>query len=130
MISQLLAGEKGVRLSTLDKVAAALNVDVSELFSPAPPMMSAETSGLQALLQSAIAASPARQHIVTAPDVGARPKILIDPEELRAIGFAIGNAIVEATQKPASPRSVNGRSNGGQQARRTRKRKRTAADRT
>ncbi len=100
MISQLLAGEKGVRLSTLDKVAAALNVDVSDLFSPTPAVSGPSISGLQAAMRSALSgaggSSPSGGAL--SADPAARTKIVIDPEELRAIGFAIGYAIVEATQ--------------------------------
>jgi transcriptional regulator with XRE-family HTH domain len=95
MISQLLAGEKGVRLSTLDKVANALGVDIGDLFASHPTGTPLGASELQSAMRSAVsrAAGSASEG---AADGGR--KILVDPEELREIGFAIGYAIVEATQ--------------------------------
>jgi len=96
MISQLLAGEKGVRLSTLDKVADALGVDVGVLFASNPPGTALAASELQSAIRLALSGA-ARPASTEGAAEGGR-KILVDPEELREIGFAIGYAIVEATQ--------------------------------
>lgn len=99
MISQLLAGERGVRLSTLDRVAGALRVDVGDLFAPIPQRSSNDVGGLDATVRSMIS----RMSRVTDLGEGAAVrastgrKILVDPEELHEIGLAIGRAIVEAT---------------------------------
>jgi transcriptional regulator with XRE-family HTH domain len=108
MISQLLAGEKGVRLSTLDRVAAALHVDVGALFAPIPSGLSLDSDGLDTAVRSAVA----RMTLVPeAGDAAAATRssraVLIDPDELREIGLAIGRAIVEATQHVASTGGMN-----------------------
>jgi transcriptional regulator with XRE-family HTH domain len=111
MISQLLAGEKGVRLSTLDKVAHALQVDVGDLFAPTPPGTSIHSGDLHSAVRSAVAGM---SNLVqaNAPQEGRDSrKILVDPEELREIGFAIGCAIVEAVrrQEPREDRKAASR---------------------
>jgi transcriptional regulator with XRE-family HTH domain len=99
MISQLLAGEKGVRLSTLDRVANALGVDVGALFSPVAPNTIVHTGSLDAAVRSAMTRVSHDSESVrgTAGERDSRP-FGVHPDELREIGFAIGRAIVEATR--------------------------------
>ncbi len=102
MISQLLAGEKGVRLSTLDRVAAALQVDVGALFAPVQSGISFDSEGLDTAVRSAVArmTDGSSQGEPSSAARSAR-RVLVDPDELREIGLAIGRAIVEATQGSA-----------------------------
>jgi transcriptional regulator with XRE-family HTH domain len=99
MISQLLAGQKGVRLSTLDRVAAALRVDVGALFSPAVPNRTIDAGSLDAAVRSAmVRISHGAESDSPGADHRGSLTVGVDPDELREIGLAIGRAIVEATR--------------------------------
>ena len=82
-----------------DRVAAALRVDVSTLFAPLSPALNLDSSALDSAVRSAVARVA---HDDRSASAGSSRAVLIDPEELREIGLAIGRAIVEATRHIAT----------------------------